>query len=46
MTSNNKPDCEHPYWNEEGDGHGHNYWQCTECGTTRWIAPWLLGGGF
>lgn len=32
--------CEHPSWTEEGDGHGHNHWQCTKCDHTQWIAPW------
>lgn len=34
--------CQHPYWTEEGDGHGHNHWRCTECGVTSWIAPWVV----
>ena len=31
--------CTHPWWSEEGDGHGHNSWRCTTCGHSRWIAP-------
>ena len=34
--------CAHPFWTEEGDGHGHNHWECTTCGLTQWIAPWVL----
>lgn len=35
--------CTHPWWVEEGDGHGHNSWRCTTCGHSQWIAPWVLG---
>lgn len=38
-----KTECAHALWREEGDGHGHNYWQCAGCGITRSIAPWLTG---
>jgi hypothetical protein len=34
--------CDHPYWIEEGDGHGHNSWRCTSCHKSQWIAPWVL----
>ena len=44
-TAESYAPCEHPTWTEEGDGHGHNYWRCTECDRTQWIAPWVMRGG-